>query len=319
MFGKNQTTDTQKIGFLLIPEFSMIAFTSAIEPLRAANRISGKTLFEWFTISTDGEAVKASNEVTITPDLALDEKLDVGILFVCAGLKVTNYLDPFISGRLRTLARENVSLGSVCTGTVFLAEAGLLNGVKCTIHWENIEGFVEAYPKTQVTATLFEIDKNIYTCSGGTAPLDMMIYEIKRHYGESLSLNVADQMLYNYIREPHDQQRMAIEHRMGIHHPNLLASIGYMEAYIETQMSLHELASTVNISLRQLERLFQSHLQTTPARYYLELRLRRARQLLKQTAMSVLQVAVTTGFTSASHFTQSYKKYFGYPPRNERA
>lgn len=318
MFGNSKPGKTQSIGFLVIPQFSMIAFTAAVEPLRAANRLSGQTLYEWKIIGQTGEPIEASNGLMILPDISLDVDVSIDTLVICSGIKVNTHLNAKLTGQLRTFARKGMMLGSVCTGSVFLAQAGLLNGRRCTIHWENIEGFAETYPDINITATLFEIDQNRFTCSGGTAPLDMMIHSIKLDHGEALSLNVADQLLHNFVREPQDAQRMSTGFRTGIHNPKLLAAIGYMEVYLETPLSLNTLADNVNISLRQLERLFKSNLDTTPTRYYLELRLQRARQLLRQTPMSVVQVAVSTGFTAASHFTQSYKQHFGHPPSQER-
>ena len=318
MFGNNKGRTPQTIGFLLLPEFSLIAFTASIEPLRSANRLSRKSLYAWQTISMSGQPVAASNGVTITPDCSLKDASNCNVIFICAGLRPLHNLPDKISGELRMLARKGMPLGSVCTGTVALAKAGLLDGHRCTIHWENIEGFAETFPDLEITATLFEIDRNRYTCSGGTAPLDMMIHSIKLDHGEALALNVADQMLLNFVREPQAGQRMAIEHRTGIRHPKLLAAIGYMEAHTETIISMHELSDEIGLSLRQLERLFKSKLGVTPTQYYLDLRVRRARQLLRQSPMSVMEVAVATGFNSASHFTQIYKKHFGHAPSQER-
>ena len=296
----------------------MIAFTSAIEPLRAANRISRQTLFTWELYSFDGKPVRASNDVEFNPDGEFNGEIDCEILFVCAGVRAYSHIDKKVSGVLRTLARRGMPLGSVCTGTVFLAEAGLLNDYRCTIHWENIESLAERYPKLNITATLFEADRNRFTCSGGMAALDMMIYSIRQDYGRELGMAVADQMLYTSIREPQDLQRMAIEQRTGISHPKLLAAIGYMEAYLESTISMRDLAKSVGLSQRQVERLFQENLGLTPARFYHNLRLDRARVLLRQTAMPVLEIAIATGFNSTSYFTKSYKSKFGYTPRQER-
>jgi len=318
MFGNTKGNTPQTIGFLLLPEFSMIAFTASIEPLRSANRLARKTHYAWQTISLSGKSIAASNGVTITPDCALDDTKSCDVIFVCAGVRPLQNLPQGLNGKLRNLARKGMPLGSVCTGSVALAKAGLLDGHRSTIHWENIEGFAETFPHLDITATLFEIDRNRYTCSGGTAPLDMMIHSIKLDYGETLALNVAEQMLLNFVREPQAGQRMAIEHRTGIRHPKLLAAIGYMEAHTETPISLHDLGQEIGLSLRQLERLFRSKLSVTPTQYYLDLRAQRAQQLLRQSPMSIMEVAVATGFNSASHFTQIYKKHFGHTPSKER-
>jgi transcriptional regulator GlxA family with amidase domain len=318
MFDARNTQTPQKVAFLLIPHFSMMAFTSSVEPLRAANRLSGETLYTWRTLSVDGQPVSASNGITLVPDGSLHEELDVQTLFVCAGVRAERFRDKQVFGRLRDLARRGVALGGVCTGSLALAQAGLLDGYRCTIHWENMEGFVENFPKLQITATLFEIDRDRYTCSGGTAPLDMMIYAISRDFSDKLAIGVAEQMLHSFVRQPHDAQRMSIQYRTGISNPKLLAVIAYMEAYLESPVSLGELASSVDLSVRQLERLFRNHLGKTPTRYYLDLRLRRAQLLLRQTTMPILQVAVASGFASASHFARCYRECFDCAPRAER-
>lgn len=308
----------QKIAFLLIPHFSMMAFTSSVEPLRAANRLSGKSLYSWRTLSVDGSPVRASSGIVIVPDASLLDDMDATTLFVCAGIQAERFNNKDVFGRLRELSRRGVALGGVCTGSLALARAGLLAGYRCTIHWENMEGFVEDFPDLHITATLFEIDRDRYTCSGGTAPLDMMIYAISRDFSDKLAIGVAEQMLHNFVRQPHDAQRMSIQYRTGISNSKLLAVIAYMEAYLEAPVSLTELASSVQLSVRQLERLFRNHLSRTPTRYYLELRLQRARLLLRQTTMPILQVAVASGFASASHFARCYREFFDCAPRAER-
>ena len=318
MFGLSPKDRVQKIGFLLLPQFSMIAFTASIEPLRSANRMSRQTLYEWQTLSLDGLPITASNGVTITPDKAVRFAHECDVVFVCSGTRPQKYLSSTLQNELRSLALRGKALGAVCTGSFALAYAGILTGYRCTIHWEDLETFKEVYPNLDITATLFEIDRNRFTCSGGTAPLDMMIYSIKLDHGETLAHNVAEQMLHNFVREPHDNQRMAIEHRTGIHHPKLLAAIGYMEAFSENPMSLEKLAKTVGVSLRQLERLFKTEMKTTPAQYYMSIRLQRARQFLRRTTLSVLEVGIAAGFNSPSHFTQTYKKRFGHTPSEER-
>ncbi len=318
MFGTVPKNRSQKIGFLLIPEFSMLAFTASIEPLRAANRMSRKTLYEWQTLSLDNSPVIASNGVTITPDNQASNAHHCDVVFICAGLRPRRFLNPKLRAEIRGFSRRGTHLGAVCTGSEALAYSGLLNGYRCTIHWENIESFKEVYPSLEIMATLFEIDRNRYTCSGGTAPIDMMIHAIKLDHGETLALNVAEQLLHNFIREPQDNQRMAIEYRTGIRHPKLLAAIGYMEVYIEQPMSLNKLADTIGLSLRQLERLFKDQLMTTPAKYYLNLRLEKARHFLRQTPMSIMEIGLASGFNSASNFSRSYRSHYGHAPNEER-
>ncbi len=318
MFDAKAVGTPQNIAFLLLPDFSMMAFTSCVEPLRAANRLSGKKLYSWHVVTHDGQPTKASNGIAMVPDGSLLEDFDAHTLFVCAGVRAERFSDQKVFDRLRELARRGMALGGVCTGSLALARAGLLDGYRCTIHWENMEGFVEDFPRLDITATLFEIDRDRFTCSGGTAPLDMMIYAISRDFSDELAIGVAEQMLHNFVRQPHDKQRMSIQYRTGISNPKLLAVIAYMEAYLESPVALNELAKSVDLSVRQLERLFRNHLGKTPTRYYLELRLQRARLLLRQTTMPILQVAVASGFASASHFARCYRELFDCAPRSDR-
>jgi len=297
----------------------MIAFTAAIEPLRSANRVARKELYKWELFTIDGAPVKASNGVEFNPNGALTDKIRFDILFVCAGIRAYDHINRKTSNVLRTLARHGVPLGSVCTGSVALAEAGLLDGHRCTIHWENIESLAERYPKLNITATLFETDRNRYTCSGGLAAMDMMLHSIRLDYGRELAMKVADQMLYSAGRAPEDLQRMEITKRTGVTHPKLLAAIGFMETHIEQPITISELAKSMDISQRQLERLFKSELLTSPTTFYKELRLEKARNLLRQTRLSIQQIAVATGYNTASYFTKVYRTKFGHTPREERA
>lgn len=319
MFGQKTGNDTQKIGFLLLPEFSLIAFTSAIEPLRAANRISRKCLYEWETMSLSGAPIEASNGVRITVEKTLTNAKGFDVIFVCAGTRPRQQITQELKDVIRKLARNGTPLGAVCTGSIALASAGVLSGHRCTIHWENIDGFKEEFPQLDIMATLFEIDRDRYTCSGGTAPLDMMIHCVRLDHGDVLARNVAEQLLHNTVRQADDSQRMTIEYRTGISHPKLLMAIGLMEASIENPLPLDRIAEKIDFSLRQIERLFKDHLSITPERYYLELRLKRARQYLRQTSMTIVDVSVATGFGSAAHFSNRYKAHYGHTPRQERA
>lgn len=306
------------VELLLLPRFSMMAFASVVEPLRAANQLSDTTLYRWRTYSLDGGPVPASNAVQLTPDDALANAGHGRTFFVCAGLGAERFRSEHLTRRLRELSRRGVALGGVCTGTIALARAGLLEGYRCTLHWENVEGFAEEFPDLHITATLFEFDRERYTCSGGTAPLDMMINWISQDHGDDLAVRVAELLLHHPVRHPHDSQRMPIHERMGINHPKLLAAIAHMEAYVESPVSLCAVAEAVKLSPRQLERLFRQRLGQKPSRYYLELRLHRARLLLLQTSMSVIQVAVASGFSSASHFARCYREFFHKSPKAER-
>ncbi|HXV25800.1 MAG TPA: GlxA family transcriptional regulator [Alphaproteobacteria bacterium] len=318
MFGAAPSRLPQQIGFLLLPNFSMIAFASAVESLRLANRTSGRALYAWTLISRDGQPVKASNGISFNPDASIDTAPAVEMLILCSGIGGHLYTDKAAFSWLRRLDRQGTIIGALCTGSHVLARAGLLDGYRCTIHWENITSFTEEFPEIEVTNELFEIDGNRFTCSGGTAALDLMLNLIGRQHGHTLATAVSDQFIHERIRDEHDHQRMALTARLGVRHPKLIQVIKLMEQNLEEPLDRADLAQRVDLSTRQLERLFGKYLSRSPARYYLELRLGRARLLLLQTNMSVIDVALACGFVSASHFSKCYRDFFGKTPRKER-
>lgn len=319
MFGKPSSEDVQDLWFFLAPQFSMMAFASAVEPLRAANRMAGRTLYTWRTLTAGGAPATASNGVQVTPDGGLQSAAPrPAAIFVCAGIGVERFRDRPVFAWLRRMAGQGVPIGGLCTGPLILARAGLLEGVRCTVHWETVEPFVEEFPDLAMTATLFEIDRDRFTCSGGTAALDMMLHLIALDHDRDLAIQAAEQMLHTLLRPSSDPQRMALRYRTNIRDAKVLAAIAAMEAHLEAPLTTEAIAAGVHLSPRQLERLFQGHMGTTPSRYYQDLRLKRARLLLGQTSMSVTEVAHACGFCSASHFARSYRGRFGHAPRAER-
>lgn len=312
-------TSAQKIGFLLLNDFSMLAFSAAIEPLRQANRQSNKKLFDWVIASIDGNPCKASNGVVIACDGTSEILQNCRMVFVCAGVNVRGNTDKSVLNIVRRLDRNGAVIGAICTGTYVMAAAGLLEGRRCTIHWENIDGLAEEFPELEITNDLFEVDGTRVTCSGGTAALDMMLNLITQTHGAQLAAEVSDQFIHDRIREPTDRQRMELRSRIGVSHPKLLAVVKTMEDNLEEPLAQTSIARMTNLSTRQLERLFRKYLNTTPTRYYLNLRLARARHLLRQTSMSILSVALACGFVSASHFSKCYRECYGRTPRAERA
>jgi transcriptional regulator GlxA family with amidase domain len=316
---QTQASETRHIAFVLIPNYSMIAFASALEPLRIANLISERPLYSWSFHSIDGEPVSASNGLTTQPDGSVETIRNAEMVVVCAGVNVERQVYPnaFLSS-LRYLASHGVTIGAICTGTYVLAKAGLLNDHRCTIHWENLRGFSEEFPDIEITSELFEFDRRRITSAGGTASLDMMLHYVSIQNGITLASSVADMMMHHPIRRGDDPQRPYVHVRLGVTNPKLLAAITIMEADIETPMSCSDLAAAVGLSTRQLERLFAKQLSTTPMRYYMWIRLIQARRLLTQTSMSILRVALDCGFVSASHFSKCYREQFGKTPTQER-
>lgn len=308
----------QTIGFLLLDDFTLISLASAVEPLRMANQLSGKEWYRWFTLSKDGKPVSASDGLQITPDSKMEAAPPTNMVVVCGGVNIQHRVSREHVNWLQYQARLGLQLGGVCTGSWALAKAGLLDGHMCSVHWECLASMQEAFPKSNVTKRLFSIDGNRFTSSGGTAPMDMMLHIISRAHGRDLAAAISEMFIHERIRNEQDHQRIPLRHTLGTNQPKLQKTVMLMEANLEDPIELDELACQVGVSRRQLERLFLRYLDCSPSRYYLQLRLTRARQLLKQTSMSILEIGVICGFVSTPHFSRSYRDYFGVTPRDER-
>lgn len=318
MFGGVTEGKPHKIGFVLLPEFTMIGFSAGVEPFRIANRLAEKTLYACDVYSMDGGPVTASNGMSVLVDGSIDEIAGLETVFVCGGLNVKTYSTKNLLQKLRRLASHGTGIGAICTGTEVLAKAGLLDGYSCTIHWENMPSFIEDYPELDVVTELFEIDRNRYTCAGGTAALDLSLSLIALHFDPAAAASVADQLIHHRIREGGEGQRMELRTRLGVSHPKLLSVIQQMEESLEEPVNCAQLAHDVGLSTRQLERLFRKYLGTAPTKYYLSLRLSRARFLLRQTSLPILSIALACGFVSASHFSKCYREHFNRTPSLER-
>jgi transcriptional regulator GlxA family with amidase domain len=303
--------------FLLLDQFSMLAFASALEPLRLANRTAGRQIYKWSLAGIGGYAT-CSNQTSFKLDMQLDEVDRDAVVLVCGGIDVQNATTPAILNWLRRQARHGASIGGLCTGAYSLAKAGLLDGRSATVHWENHDGFAEEFVDVNLTKSVFVIDGTRMTSAGGTSSIDMMLTLIADDHGKDLANIVADQLIYSSIRTNRENQRLSIPTRIGVRHPKLGRVIEIMEKHIEDPISPSGLAETVSMSTRQLERLFRRYLNRSPKRYYMELRLAKARNLLMQTDMSVINVALASGFSSPSHFSKCYRAYYNTTPYRER-
>jgi transcriptional regulator GlxA family with amidase domain len=311
---------TQRVGFFLVPGFSMMALSAATEPLRAANRVSGRDVYSWHLLSVDGLEVSSSSGFRLVPEFSIGERGELALLIVVSSLDVTEFHDQRVFAWLRRLAQSNCRLGAVSTGTLLLARAGLLNGYRCTIHWELRRDFAEEFPEIEATRDLFCIDRNRVTCGGGTAALDLMLALIAERHGHFIAAEVAEQFLHTRIRPPGESQRMAVQWRYGITDRRMVRVINLMEQNIEHPLHTQTLAQIAGISRRQLERRFLGEFGKTPSRFYVELRLKHAQALLLQSTDSLLAVALKCGFSSASHFGRCFRAtYHETPARVRRA
>ena len=304
--------------FVLLNDFTMLCFASAIESLRIANRMAGKEIYAWHIAGEGGEEIACSNGTRFRVDSDLEEFTRDDVIMVCGGIDVQNATTKRILNWLRREARKGSVIGGLCTAGYSLAKAGLLDGKKATIHWENQDSFAEEFEDVQLTKSIFVVDGNRITTAGGTSSIDLMLKMIADDHGEDLANSVADQLIYSSIRTDQDTQRLSVPTRIGVRHPKLSAVIQMMEQNIEEPISPSILAQDVGMSTRQLERLFRRYLNRSPKRYYMELRLQKARNLLMQTDMSVINVALACGFASPSHFSKCYRAHYDTTPYRER-
>lgn len=311
-------TKPRRFVFVLLDKFTLLCFSCALESLRIANRMAGQQLYDWVLVGEGGEEVRASSGTAFRLDGDLAEMNRDDTILVCGGINVQGASTKRVLGWLRREARRGPVIGGLCTAGYTLAKAGLLDGKKATIHWENQDSFVEEFDEVELTKSIFVVDGNRITTAGGTASIDLMLKMIADEHGEELTNLVADQLIYSSIRTDQDTQRLSVPTRIGVRHPKLSQVIQTMEANIEEPISPSILARDVGMSTRQLERLFRRYLNRSPKRYYMELRLEKARNLLLQTNLSVINVALACGFTSPSHFSKCYRAHFGRTPYRER-
>lgn len=311
----------RRFTFLLLDRFTMLPFAAALDSLRLANKMAGVSLYDWRLIGPQGDFAACSNGAQIRLDGGLGDDIAVtrdDVVIVCGGDDVTARATRPVLAWLRKQARTGAVLGAVCTGAHVLARAGLLDGRRATIHWENHDSFAEIFPDVQLHRQVFVDDGTRLTAGGGTSSIDMMLHVIGQAQGADLASQIADQMLHTGIRTGRDHQRLSIATRIGIRHPRLAAVVARIEANLENPISPSELAADAGMSTRQLERLFMRYLNRSPKRYYLEARLGRARQLLLNTDLPLIEIAIACGFSSSSHFSKCYRERYGTSPYRER-
>jgi len=304
-----------------LPNFTTIGLASAVETLRMANLAARHPLYRTVLIAASLEPVVASNGMRVLPDHSLADAPALDALFVVGA----NPIDRSRSGTrplidwLRQLARQRLPLGGICTGSYLLAKAELLDGYRCTIHWEDLQTLQEHFPDIIISSQLFELDRDRFTCSGGVAAMDMMLQLVARQGGgQVIAAKAAELLLCDRVRNERERQRVPLRTLLGSAQPKLSQVVAIMEANLEEPLGLEELASLNEVTVRQLERLFHKHLQRTPSQYYLELRLSRARELLLRSDVQVREVALACGFSSPAHFSKSYSRFFGLSPLGER-
>lgn len=317
-YGVTDEVAEQCFGFYLPDTFAMLPFVSAVEPLRAANRYSGKALYSWRLIGDGNAEAIANNAMSLTVDQSIHDGGKFDRLIVCGPHEPHEFDNVQALRALRRYASSGTVIGALDSGSYLLAKADLIKHRRCTIHWENLPGFREDFPRCNVSSELFELDAGLFTCAGGSAALDMMLALIRQDHGEALSMQVAELFISARSREATDPQRRSIVERSGVYHAAVVSCIELMESNLEQPLSTTELAAMVKLSPRQLERLFRTHLRTTPTLYYQQIRLKAGYELLRQTTLSVLEVSTAVGFSSTDYFSRRFRVLFGFTPTASR-
>ncbi|THF48392.1 GlxA family transcriptional regulator [Allorhizobium terrae] len=316
----SEPKNVQRIGFVLVPNFALMSYASATEPLRAANLIAGTDLYDMCPLSFDGASVKSSSGLSVQCEALLAAGERCHTIFVCAGGGPQDWgVAEHSYGLLRRLARQGVRIGGISSGAYLLAAAGLLNNRDFTIHWEHATVLKEAFGHLSPRQARFVIDGDRITCAGGVAPLDMMHAMISDRMGAHFARRVSDWYLHTAVAEPGAPQRGSTAERFGTHHPALLTVLEKMEATIENPLDRQTMAKLAGTSARHLDRLFASHLKKSFLETYRAIRLDHARRLLEQSALSLAEVAFATGFSSVGHFSGCFKAHFGQSPNVLRA
>lgn len=311
---KNQ----QRIGFILIPGFALMSYASAVEPLRAANLLAGREIYSLSSHVAEGDAALTSSGIPV-PSIALPGRASgLHTVFVCAGGTPVDWAVPPVLACLRQLAREGVRIGGISGGPYLMAAAGLLDDRDFTIHWEHAPALMEAFPSLAPRQARYVLDGNRITCGGGVAPLDMMHALIAERMGSDFARRVSDWYLHTHVEGSSAPQRASLAERYGVNHPGLLTVLEKMEATIEAPLDRQAMAALAGLSPRHIDRLFSTQMGSSFLNEYRKLRLDHARRLLQQSPLSISEIAFATGFSSAGHFSRSYRAAFGAVPRSQR-
>ena len=306
-----------RVGLLPLPGFALMSYACTVEPLRAANLLSNKPLYEVVHFGSEAQ-VASSGAASVERTAEIGAVDDLDLLLVVAGGDPFAFDDDLVFNWLRELAAKKVDIGGVSGGSVIFAKAGVMEGRRATVHWEHAAALAEAFPSTVIERRLFVMDRDRVTCGGGTAPLDLMHALISSQWGSVFAHLVSDWFLHTDIRAAAAPQRGGLPARLGSHSPHLVEAVSAMENHIGDPLSLSQLALVAGITARHLNRLFTEALGQSAMAYYRVLRLDVARRLVKDTAMSVAEIAETTGFATAGHFSNVYKHHFGIRPQADR-
>ncbi|HXH02552.1 MAG TPA: GlxA family transcriptional regulator [Candidatus Competibacteraceae bacterium] len=319
MYRYEDRPQTRVLAVLLLPGCSPAEVGLLADGVEAANRLGEGELYRLRLLSADGGPVAGRQGRLLTVDGRFDPRDDCDLLLLCAGETPPERTvgDPLLAALVQAADCRRILAGSDAGG-FWLAQAGLLNGYRATVHWSRLEAFQARYAQVSVSNRLFEADRDRLTCGGGVAVADLFLYWLAGQYGAELAAAVADHLLIERIRGRDEQQRIPLKNQIGAFQPKLLKAVQLMEVNLEEPLTTDQIAERVCVSRRQLERLFKQYLNSVPSQYYLELRLNKARHKLRHSSESIIQIGLSCGFSSGPHFSSAYRNHFGVTPRDDR-
>lgn len=313
----------RRVGFILMPGFALTSFSLAVETLSVVNSLTGRVVYEYTLYSGDTDrqslCVYSSNHIPIDTTAHFHDCGPCDLLVVCAHRNASQYGDEILGSLLRKQKQRGGRIAALSNGSLVLAKAGVLSHRGCTLIGDDVAVFAELYPGIPVLQHLYTADGNVLTCAGGTSALDMFLYIVGRDLGQDMAAGVSERFLQDRVRSREEIQNTRRSLRLRMKSPHLGAAIELMEANIDKPLRIDELASAVGTTTRTLEHLFRRFERTTPGRYYLDLRLGRARKMIQETRLPIATVAYSTGFSSQSYFSRRFRAAFGVQPRQLRA
>ncbi len=310
-----------RLGFLMFPGFPMACLTSAIEPLRAANEIMGRTEFVWRLVSETRSPVRSSAEVRFEPDVTLAEAEGLDQLYLLAP-PTAEFADPRHGpARLRWLDRTGLTLGAFSGGIFPLARAGLMAGRGCSVHWCYEAAFKAEFPDVKASEAVILREKRRVTASGAGAVFDLMLRLIEEHLGRQCMTEVACWFQHPFVRDEDASQKVPVARTAATADrltPPIRAAIKLFESHVEDPLRIPDVAAAVEMSGRHFERLFKRETGQSPLRYYRHLRLSKARQRVLYSNDSFRDIAAAVGYPTPAPMARHYQELFGVSPKDER-
>ena len=309
----------RQVTILVMPESSMMCVASVLEPIRAANRVAGKQLYEWEICSLSGQTIELTCGVPLSVDRQFSDRQRGELLVVIAGFNQMKHASSAAIAKVRKAASGFSVIAGVEAGTWVMARAGLLDGRMATTHWEDFEEFSESFPDVDAHLDRYFVDENRMTCGGASPAFDMFLDMIRNLDGAAIAMEVASVFVYDEAHSKFDTQPLVSLGKIAMREPRLEQAVRSMEECIEQPIPIAVLARRVGVSSKTFEELFKRHIGITPGRFYLDLRLKVAKRLVLDSNLSMREIAIRSGFNSLSAFSRAYANSFGKSARDMRA